>query len=355
MRIPVMTFLVALPAFGQEQQQPIQDLNLLVGKRVIVQRTGLCQPGTFAFVLSYAGKQAKVVSVKPSKIAPISQAAMDKLPPQMRAMIDDARKAATLLLEFEDGTQLDTCAPIGPSRLSDYLELAPGQTVQPAVQAPATAPATPDVPPEYQVKRAPGGNGTVQPPAQGPTIPPLTADVLSEGEVARALGGNGKDHWVLIRDMGLMAAQGNQVPSIILYMPEAVLAIRGESAKKQFTRYEPAEEDKRRSLMIVAEGYAGKTIVQGCTSITRVVLLSDASGGIVQEAYLSEPLGETWQNNFGATNECQALRAKFSLADVHKVRAAAPNGEFLVAVFAGSVNTKMYKVKKKHQSKLGLE
>jgi hypothetical protein len=382
-----MTFLVALPAFGQEQQQPIQDLNLLVGKRVIVQRTGLCQPGTFAFVLSYAGKQAKVVSVKPSKIAPISQAAMDKLPPQMRAMIDDARKAATLLLEFEDGTQLDTCAPIGPSRLSDYLELAPGQTVQPAVQAPATAPATPDVPPEYQVnpalsgkgvvqpavqvlaappatpdvppehevKRAPGGNGTVQPPAQGPTIPPLTADVLSEGEVARALGGNGKDHWVLIRDMGLMAAQGNQVPSIILYMPEAVLAIRGESAKKQFTRYEPAEEDKRRSLMIVAEGYAGKTIVQGCTSITRVVLLSDASGGIVQEAYLSEPLGETWQNNFGATNECQALRAKFSLADVHKVRAAAPNGEFLVAVFAGSVNTKMYKVKKKHQSKLGLE
>jgi hypothetical protein len=107
--------------------------------------------------------------------------------------------------------------------------------------------------------------------------------------------------------------------------------------------------------MIVAEGYAGKTIVQGCTSITRVVLLSDASGGIVQEAYLSEPLGETWQNNFGATNECQALRAKFSLADVHKVRAAAPNGEFLVAVFAGSVNTKMYKVKKKHQSKLGLE
>ena len=75
----------------------------------------------------------------------------------------------------------------------------------------------------------------------------------------------------------------------------------------------------------------------------------------MKEAYLSEPLSETWRNNFGATNECQALRAKFSLDDVRRVRDAAPNGEFLVAVFSGSVNTKMYKIKKKHQSKLALE
>jgi len=178
---------------------------------------------------------------------------------------------------------------------------------------------------------------------------------LSDDEVKVALGGKGRNHWVLIEDMGLMAAQGNQVPRITIYMPEAVLAIRAESAKKQFTQYEPAEEDKRRSLMIVARGYAGETIAEGCTSITRIVLLSDPSGGVVQGAYLSEPLGETWRNGFGATNQCQALRAKFSLADVHKVRAAAPNGEFFVAVFAGSVKTKIYKVKRKHQTKLGLE
>jgi hypothetical protein len=106
--------------------------------------------------------------------------------------------------------------------------------------------------------------------------------------------------------------------------------------------------------MIVAQGYAGKTIAEGCTSITRIVLLSDRSGGIVEEAYLSEPLDETWRNNFGATNSCQQLRAKFSLDSVKKVKAAAPNGEFLVAVFAGAVNTKMYKIKHKHQAKLGL-
>jgi hypothetical protein len=170
-----------------------------------------------------------------------------------------------------------------------------------------------------------------------------------------ALSGKGRDHWVSIEEMGLMAAQGNQVPSITLYMPEAILAIRAESAKKQFAGYEPAEEDKRQSLMIVAQGYAGTTIAEGCTSITRVVLLSDPSGRVAKEAYLSEPLGETWRNGFGATNQCQSLRTKFSLDDVHKVKAAAPSGEFLVAVFSGTVNTKMYKIKKKHQQKLGLE
>jgi hypothetical protein len=86
-----------------------------------------------------------------------------------------------------------------------------------------------------------------------------------------------------------------------------------------------------------------------------VVLLSDPNGTIVKEAYLSEPLEETWRNNVGGTNHCQELRAKFTLDDVQKVKAAAHDGEFYVAVFAGSVNTKMYKVKKKHQSSLKLD
>jgi hypothetical protein len=245
-------------------------------------------------------------------------------------MLEDQQKAATILVKFDDGTQLDSCGPVAPSKLADYFELVPGQTLQSVAQAPTTDHATP-----------------------APVTP--KADELSPDEVKLALNGKGRGHWVLIQDAGLMAAQGNQVPAITLYMPDAVLAIRAESAKKQFIQYAPSEEDERSSLMIVAQGYAGTTIAEGCTSITRIVLLSDPSGGLVQEAYLSEPLGETWRNGFGATNECQSLRAKFALADVRKIKTAAPNGEFIVAVFAGSVNTKMYKVKKKHQAKLGLE
>jgi hypothetical protein len=188
----------------------------------------------------------------------------------------------------------------------------------------------------------PAGPNHLSPPSQ-----------LSPEEVQRAIRGEGKDHWIEIEDMGLTAAHGGQTPKILLFMPEAVLAMQSESAKKQFTAYEPASEDKRRSLMIVAHGSVGRTAREGCTPITRVVLLSDPSGGLVKEAYLSEPIKETRQNGSRAAH-CQALRTKFSLDDVQKVKAAAPDGEFLVAVFSGTVNTKMYKIKKKHQSKLGL-
>jgi hypothetical protein len=365
MKISVIILLVALAGFAQEQQEPIQDLTALVGKKVIVQRMPLCQPGTYTIVLAYAGKQASVISLKPSNVPHLSEGIMSRLTPEARTMMEDAQKAATILVQFDDGTQLDSCGPVSPSRLSNYFELAPGQTLEPIGRHPPTprvssspiaptslAPTT-DVPSNDEVKLAVSGNVTPSPIA--PTSLAPSADLLSNDEVRLALNGNGRDHWVLIQDMSLGAAQGNQVPSITLYLPEAVLAIQSESAKKQFTQYVPSEEEKRRSLMIVAEGYAGKTITEGCTSITRIVLLSDPAGNVVQEAYLSEPLGETWRNGFGATNECQSLRAKFSLADVHKVKAAAPNGEFFVAVFAGSVNTKMYKVKKKHQAKLGLE
>lgn len=331
----VVVILFAVAGFGQEQP-PIRDLNLFVGKQVVVQRIPLCQPGTYTVVLTYSGKQATIVSLKPYKSPyPISQAALDKMKPELRVVVEDQLKAATILLQFEDGTQLDTCAPIGPSKFAESFELSPGQSMQ---NLPAQAAASPSIP-------------------AATTSTKQAADVLSDDEVKLALGGRGKDHWVQIQDMGLMAAQGNQVPTITLYMPEAVLAIRSESAKKQFVQYELSEEDKRRSLMVVAQGYAGKTIASGCTSITRVVLLSNPSGGIVKEAYLSEPLGETWRNNFGATNKCQALRAKFSLDldDVRKVREAALNGEFIVAVFSGSIDTKMYKIKKKHESKLSLE
>jgi len=151
-----------------------------------------------------------------------------------------------------------------------------------------------------------------------------------------------------------MAAQGAQTPSISLYLPDAILAIESESARKQFLRYEPTDEDRERALTVVAEGYVGETVSEGCVSITRVILLSDPSGTTVKEAYRSEALGSTWRNAFGTSNYCEALRAKFAMEDVREVQTAAKDGEFYIAVFAGAVNTKVYKIKRKHQSKLGL-
>jgi hypothetical protein len=59
---------------------------------------------------------------------------MDRLTPEVRAMMEDAQKAATVLVQFEDGTQLDTCRQIRPSKLSDYFELSPCQSSPPVAQ-----------------------------------------------------------------------------------------------------------------------------------------------------------------------------------------------------------------------------
>lgn len=333
-------------------QQSVTDLKSLVGMKAIAQRMPLYEPGTYkAIPNTYAGQQVTIIAFKPMampKIA-LSSEQLARLNVQQRAAIQDTQNMGTLVVQFADGTKADT-GTIMPSLLANYLEL--------VEQPPPVSATGPDGAPERpRSATAARLGGTPENPlstAPSPAVQPGPVDELTAEEVEMALTAKEKDHWALIQDMGLMAAQGNQVPAITLYMPEAVLAIRARSAKKQFTQFEPSAEDKRRSLMIVAQGYAGKTIAEGCTSITRIVLLSDPSGGIVEEAYLSEPLDETWRNNFGATNSCQQLRAKFSLDSVKKVKAAAPNGEFLVAVFAGAVNTKMYKIKHKHQAKLGL-
>ena len=325
---------------GQQQSasQPIQDSSLLVGKHVIVQRTPLCRPNTYTIVLAYAGKSATVISLKPSNVPRMSEATMSNLGPAARALIEDAQRAATFLVEFEDGARLETCGPVGPNELSSYFELAPGESITPSTQGSIDA-----------------NEASIQ---NGPAAPSVdsinSAAMLPDEQVRSAINGKGGDHWVWIEDANLLAPLGNQIPSLTLYMPEAVLAIRAASAKKQFLKYEPTDEDRRSSLMVVAEGYAGETIKDGCTSITRIVLLSNQAGGVVKEAYLSEPLEESWRNDFGATNRCQALRAKFSMSDVEEVKAAATNHEFFVAVFSGAVKTKVYKIKKKHQSRMGL-
>jgi hypothetical protein len=326
---------LAAGSFGQVQPGTqglsIQDPTQLVGKKIIVNRLPLCEPGTYKPDLIHAGMQATVVSAKPSKIPILSKSVLDKLSPDMRDMMVDQQKAALLVLQFEDGFSRDTCAAFGPKKLAEYIELAPGQTLEPV--APGIAAAS-SVPPEL----------VTQPDGE-----------ISNEEVSSALTGYGKDHWVRIDDMGLMAAQGVQAPSVTLFLPDALIAMRSGSAKKQYIKYEPTQEDRQNALTVVAEGFVAETVQGACTSITRIILLSDQSGNVVKEAYFSDPLGETWRNAYGASNYCQALRAKFSLEDVQQVRAAAQDHEFYIAVFSGSTMTKMYKVKHKHQSKLGLK
>jgi len=100
------------------------DLTQLAGERVKVMRIPLCQPGTYTVNRTYAGKQATVLSARKSAaLVPLSSSILDKMPPASRAMVEDFYASATLLLRFDDGVELDTCAPISPRNFSDSMEL----------------------------------------------------------------------------------------------------------------------------------------------------------------------------------------------------------------------------------------
>lgn len=116
---------------------------MLIGKQVIVQRTALCRPGPFTYSLAYAGKQATVVSLKPSNVRSLPPGTLNRLPPATRALLEDQQRAATVLVRLEDGTQLDSCAPIGPSTLSNYFEIVPGQTLEVTTALPTDPTPTP--------------------------------------------------------------------------------------------------------------------------------------------------------------------------------------------------------------------
>lgn len=191
----ILTLFFATSSFGQEQAPTIQDPAQLVGKQVNVQRMPLCQPGTYTVDRAHAGKQATVVSLKPNKMMPpLSKGAMSRLTPEMRAVIEDQQKAATLLLQFEDGTKLDTCAPIGPKKLSNYLELVPGQTLAPVPQLNPNPAASPSV----TATRSDGGNWriveTKDPLTDARTVEFINRPSESSGRAIRMIC-DGKGHF----------------------------------------------------------------------------------------------------------------------------------------------------------------
>jgi hypothetical protein len=122
--ILILLLLLVANSFGKERTV-IKDPMKLIGKKVNVHNIPLCQPGTNQADLAHAGKQATVVSAKPNTMPAMSPALTSRLPPDIRAMLDDQQKAATLLFQFADGAKLDTCTPIGPQGLAVYLELVP--------------------------------------------------------------------------------------------------------------------------------------------------------------------------------------------------------------------------------------
>jgi hypothetical protein len=95
----------------------------------VVGRLPLCLPNTYSFNLSYAGKEATVVSFKRNKTLDIVAVNMSHLPENLRVMMNDLKNGGVLSFRFVDGTILENCGNIGLIALSSNLTLASGEIV----------------------------------------------------------------------------------------------------------------------------------------------------------------------------------------------------------------------------------
>jgi hypothetical protein len=116
-KIWVVLFAGLLPvqsanSLGQDSGPVIENPAQSVGKEIKFNRLPLCEPGKYKGDLAHAGMEATVVSAKPSNIPAIPKVALDGMSPAGRDLILDQQKAALLLLRFDDGITLDTCAAI---------------------------------------------------------------------------------------------------------------------------------------------------------------------------------------------------------------------------------------------------
>ena len=180
-------------------------------------------------------------------------------------------------------------------------------------------------------------------------------DHLTANEIAAAIAAKPGSGAVYIMDGGFATPSlcEAQMPGEFIYTPVGWLNSLNSNAKSQYLPFDPKPSDTQRVLTVISYGCANGTPAGPvCQSITRVALLSDLKGTTVVEASDTSSLPQSWQNGFGAQAACSNLLAKFSMADVQKVRNG--KGEFMVATFGGSQLLKVYTVKEKHLKKLGM-
>jgi hypothetical protein len=121
----LLSIAIAL-AFGAQQPQTIRALEDLAGKQVVAREARLCRPDTNIEMPSYAGKTGRVISVKSANRTRLSEDYLNGLSPQARAMMVDQQKAATIIVQFDDGVELDTCGPVTRMTVSEHFDINPG-------------------------------------------------------------------------------------------------------------------------------------------------------------------------------------------------------------------------------------
>ena len=325
------------PMLGQ-----VKDMRPLIGKKAVAQRMPFYVPGTYqAISNTYAGQTVTIIDVKPSALYAsmprLTPAQLATLPPQSRQSIENVRWAATIVVQFPDGTKAVTgAAPVMPSMLGSYLELLPGQ------EGPSAPPLSSALPIENSQVASPAPMG-------------LTDDQVRSA-IDRALRGKRHAIGITLNDVETSLLSGivcstcqTSGYTIQVYTPEQWIEKSALDAQREMLPFSLADvpsEMRMPYLHVVAlpstAEYINGSGLAMASSVHRVVLSSTDRAETIQ------PI----QNENGVLNGNSAFRsvvytsasAIFPMSDVCRLRSLDKNREFFIVVVGDNQN-KFFKVK----------
>jgi hypothetical protein len=113
---------------ADQDRTPTSDPAQLIGRRIKVNNMRLCEPGTYKVDVEHAGMEAVIISEQPRNKSPLPRSELDRLSPDVRDNLLDQQQAVMLTLQFSDGSQRETCVPIGPKKLSESITVVSGSS-----------------------------------------------------------------------------------------------------------------------------------------------------------------------------------------------------------------------------------
>lgn len=374
MRKVFLFAIILMVAASCHAQPQIPDMKGLVGRKAIAQRTPFYQPGTYKETSNdYAGQTVTIIAVKPSatfaSFLTLSASVMRALPPESRAAMENLRNAATIIVQFADGTKADTGAtPVMPSMLSSYLELIPEQ--EPATQATSSPPiiSAPSIPVSSGVANSSAVVQSIITPLLSSTsgAAPRPGDLTDEqvsAAIYRATHGRRHSIGLTLNDVQMFFLSGMLCDTcgtsgytVTIYTPELwieQLALNAQSEMLPFTVNDITPEMRRPDLRVVAlpsrADYITGAGLSMASSVHRVVLNNADRTETIQP--LQSENGMVEGNSAFRSVTYTSASASFPMSEVIRLQAQDKRGEFFVVVVGDNQN-KFFKVKARFMKQL---
>ena len=283
----------------------------------------------------------------------LTASAMRSLPPESRAAIDNMRFAATLIVQFADGTKADTGpTPVMPSMLPSYLELEeePG----------ATSPSPSRL---HQLQLRQFQFQAWQPQGRPSSRPESLTDDQIAAAIDRATHGKRHTIGLTLNDIqtSLLSGMicdtcGTSGYTVTIYTPELwieQLAVNAQNEMLPFSVKDVPQEARQSVLRVVAlpsqADYITGAGLSMASSVHRIVLTNSKRTETIQP--LQNDIGYLEGNSALRSTTYTSATASFPMSEVRWLQSQDKNAEFFVVVVGDNQN-KYFKVKTRFDKEL---